>query len=117
MATDHSTETTAKLLKAIHPEADTLWVLCVALCVCMCLCNTVCVRNRMFPSHSGGSSPHMSEMVQYTMASLLVHAQKKHVYPVLFFASAVSIESKLRNKLFSVAALFNFLHTQSKPAM
>lgn len=29
MATDHSTETTAKLLKAIHLETDTLWVLCV----------------------------------------------------------------------------------------
>lgn len=33
MATDHSTEATAKLLKAIHPETDTLWVLCVDLCV------------------------------------------------------------------------------------
>lgn len=33
MATDHSTEATAKLLKAIHPETDTLWVLCV--CVFM----------------------------------------------------------------------------------
>lgn len=37
MATDHSTETTAKLLKAIHPETDTLWVLCVNLCLYVCL--------------------------------------------------------------------------------
>lgn len=45
MATDHSTETTAKLLKAIHPETDTLWVLCVDRCVCACVygaCSDVC---------------------------------------------------------------------------
>lgn len=29
MATHHSTETTAKLFKAIRPETDTRWVLCV----------------------------------------------------------------------------------------
>lgn len=34
MATDHSTETTAKLLKANHPETETLWVLCVNMSVC-----------------------------------------------------------------------------------
>lgn len=41
MATDHSTETTAKLLKAIHPETDTGWVLCVNLCV-YGACSDVC---------------------------------------------------------------------------
>lgn len=38
IATDHSTETTAKLLKANHPETDTLWILCVDLRVCVCVC-------------------------------------------------------------------------------
>lgn len=42
MATDHSTETTAKLLKANHPETDTLWVLCVDLSVCMCVYGECC---------------------------------------------------------------------------
>lgn len=43
MATDYSTETTAKLLKAIHPETDTLWVLCVDLSMCVYgACYNVC---------------------------------------------------------------------------
>lgn len=45
MATDHSTETTPKLLKANHPETDTPWVLCVNLFMRMCVyveCCCVC---------------------------------------------------------------------------
>lgn len=34
MATDHSTETSAKLLKAIHPETRPLWVLCLDPIMC-----------------------------------------------------------------------------------
>lgn len=75
MATDHSTETTAKLLKAIHPETDTLWVLCVDLCVYVCLWSVLRCEllegNRMFPSHTRSSSPYMSQLVsplvKYTM--------------------------------------------------
>lgn len=42
MATDHSTDTNAKLLKANYLETDSLWALCVDLCVYVCLRVTLC---------------------------------------------------------------------------
>lgn len=35
MATDHSTETSANLFKAIHPETHPPWVLCVDPIMCV----------------------------------------------------------------------------------
>lgn len=65
MATDHSTETIPKLLKANHPETYTLWVLCVDLFMCICVYGAfygaLLERNKMLPCHS--SNPYMSELV------------------------------------------------------
>lgn len=64
MATDHSTETTVKLLKAIRQETDTLWVLCVDLSI-QCTKVLRCVlleRNKMNQNHGTGTVVNKSEL-------------------------------------------------------
>lgn len=67
MATNHSTETTAKLLEPNQPETDTLWESCVEVCnVCLSSWLVVCYRkkkNRMFPCRPTGSGLYMSQPV------------------------------------------------------
>lgn len=47
MATNHSTETTAKLLEPNHSETDALWELCVEVCnICLSSCLVVCYRKK-----------------------------------------------------------------------